>query len=247
MFDMFLPGKEIRKTHVRKGLTFSLSLLLHALLIAAIIVVPLLRAEAQLPEFKFIDVLIAPPVLPGVPPGPGRGGKTPTGPIDTTKGPKNPPPSNKPRGFMAPIDIPTEIIDENPSDFIVEEPSGPGVVGGEGDGKTPWIVGKDILPEEVNPLEKAITTIRPPRLIKKVNPVYSPIAISAHVSGSVVIEAVTDIYGRVRKTRVVSGHALLSASALEAVREWIYEPYLVTGIPKPVSFTVTVTFTLEKR
>ncbi|TFG79870.1 MAG: energy transducer TonB [Chrysiogenales bacterium] len=247
MFDMFLPGKEIRKTHVRKGLTFSLSLLLHALLIVAIIVVPLLRAEAQLPEFKFIDVLIAPPVLPGVPPGPGRGRKTPTGPIDTTKGLKNPPPTNKPRGFIAPVEIPTEIIDENPSDFIFEEPSGPGVEGGAGDGKTPWIVGKDILPEEVNPLEKAITTIRPPRLIKRVNPVYSQIAISAHVSGSVVIEAVTDIYGRVREARIIRGHALLSASALEAVREWIYEPYLINGIPRPVSFTVTVTFTLEKR
>jgi len=247
MFDLFLPGKEIRKTHVRKGLTFSLSLLLHALLIAAIIVVPLLRAEAQLPEFKFIDVLIAPPILPGVPPGPSRGGRPPDGPAHPPKGPNDPPPASGPHGFIAPVEIPTEIIDENPSDFIFEEPSGPGVEGGEGDGKTPWIVGKDILPEEVNPLEKAITTIRPPRLIKRVNPVYSPIAISAHVSGSVVIEAVTDIYGRVRKARVVSGHALLSASALEAVREWIYEPYLVNGIPKPVSFTVTVTFTLEKR
>ncbi|MFH2108390.1 MAG: energy transducer TonB [Chrysiogenia bacterium] len=247
MFNLFLPGKEIRKTHVRKGLTFSLSLLLHALLIAAIIVVPLLRAEAQLPEFKFIDVLIAPPVLPGVPPGPGRVGNPPTGPTGNPVGPKHPPPANTTRGFMAPVEIPTGIIDENPSDFIFEEPSGPGVEGGEGDGKTPWIVGKDILPEEVNPLDKAIATIRPPRLIKRVNPVYSPIAISAHVSGTVLIEAVTDIYGRVRKARVVSGHALLSASALEAVREWIYEPYLVNGIPRPVSFTVTVTFTLEKR
>ncbi len=247
MFDFFLPGNETRKKSVRKGVTLSLSLLLHALLIAAIIVVPLLRAEAQLPEFKFIDVLIAPPVLPGVPPGPGRVGNPPTGPAGNPVGPKHPPPANTSHGFMAPVEIPTGIIDENPADFITEGPSGPGVEGGEGDGKTPWIVGKDILPEEVNPLDKAITTIRPPRLIKRVNPVYSPIALAAHVSGTVLIEAVTDIYGRVRKARVVSGHALLSASALEAVREWIYEPYLVNGIPRPVSFTVTVTFTLEKR
>jgi len=247
MFDMFLSGNETRKKNVRKGLTFSLSLFLHALLIAAIIVVPLLRAEAQLPEFKFIDVLIAPPVLPGVPPGPGRVGKPTAGPAGNPVGPKNPPPTNTSRGFMAPIDIPTEISDENPADLIPAGTDGPGVEGGSGDGVRPWIFGKEIVPEEVNPLAKTMTTIRPPRLIKKVNPVYSPIAISANVSGSVVIEAVTDIYGRVRKTRVVSGHALLSASALEAVREWIYEPYLVNGIPKPVSFTVTVTFTLEKR
>ena len=109
------------------------------------------------------------------------------------------------------------------------------------------MIGDPIKPDEVDVNAVALTTIRPPRLIKRVNPDYSPIAIAAHVSGPVVIEAVTDIYGRVREARVVSGHALLSASALEAVREWIYEPYLVNGIPKPVSFTVTVTFTLENR
>jgi protein TonB len=247
MFETFLSPDGSRRRRAGKAMTYSLSLIFHAATIAAIIVVPLLRAEAQLPGFKVIDAaLLSPPIVPGVPPGPGRQGKPAAGPAGPEHGPKDPPPAARPRGFMAPVEIPTEIIDENPDELLPDGPAGPVVDGGVGDGKTPWTIADETLPDEVNSIAKAITIIQPPRLIKKVNPAYSPIAISAHVSGTVIIEAVTDIYGRVREAKVVSGHALLSASALEAVRKWIYEPYLVNGIPRPVHFTVSVIFTLEK-
>ncbi len=73
-------------------MTFSLSLLLHVALVTAVIVVPLLRAEVELPEYAVIDAaLIAPPILPGPPPGrSGRGGDKPGHVI---KDPKNPPPA----------------------------------------------------------------------------------------------------------------------------------------------------------
>jgi len=247
MFEILLSTDKAGRRSARKLATLSISLIFHAAVIAAVIVVPLLRADAGLPEFKIMDVLIAPPVLPGVPPGPGRPGRRGEGDPAITKGPKDPPPKGGPTRFMAPVDVPTEITEEDPISLIPEGPAGPGVEGGAGDGTRTWIIGEEMLAEEVKPFEMAITTIRPPRLIKKVNPVYSATAIAAHVSGPVVIAAVTDIYGRVREARVVSGHALLSMTALEAVREWIYEPYLVNGIPKPVSFTVTVIFSLEKR
>ncbi len=246
MFDTFLATNGSRTRRVRKGLTFSLSLVLHAALIAAVIVVPLLRAETSLPGFKVIDAaLIAPPILPGVPPG--RSNRPANGPGGPTKGPKNPPPVSGPHKFLAPVEIPTAIIDEEPDDFISNDLGGPGVEGGAGDGTKPWIISGPVKPDEIDVNAVAVTTIRPPRLIKRVNPDYPAAAIAARVSGPVVITAVTDIYGRVRETRIVSGHALLSNSALEAVREWIYEPYLVNGIPKPVSFTVTVIFSLETR
>ncbi len=72
-------------------------------------------------------------------------------------------------------------------------------------------------------------------------------ALAAHVVGRVEIDASTDIYGRVIEARVTSGNALLNGAALEAVKKWIYEPYLVNGIPRPVRFTVTITFSLETR
>jgi protein TonB len=246
MLDALSVAAGSRARRVRRGLAFFLSLILHAGAMAAIVVVPLLRAEGGLPGPRVIDAaLIAPPLTPGVPPGRSGGGSTagPAGP----KKQNDPSPAGGPARFMAPIEIPTEISDENPLERVLAGPEGPGVPGGAGDGARPWLFGDWIEPEEIAPSGKAMTTIRPPRLIRRVNPLYSPAAIAARVSGAVVIEAVTDIYGRVREARIVSGHALLSASALEAVRKWIYEPYLVNGIPMPVSFTVTVTFTLDRR
>lgn len=232
---------------MRKGLTFFLSLLLHVVLITALIVMPLLRAEAKLPEFKFTDVFIAPPLLPGIPPGPGRSVKPSAGPAETSKGPKNPPSTSTPRGFIAPVNIPTAISEEDPTAGIPGETSGPGVEGETGDGKSPWKLGEEIKTDELRPGAPPVTTVRAPRLIKKVNPAYPPIAIASHVSGKVEIEASTDIYGRVIEADVLRGHVLLNGAALEAVRGWIYEPYFVNGIPRAVKFTVTITFSLETR
>jgi len=43
-------------------------------------------------------------------------------------------------------------------------------------------------------------------LIKQIKPVYPQIALTARIQGVVIIEAMTDIYGRVRQARVISGH-----------------------------------------
>jgi TonB family protein len=61
----------------------------------------------------------------------------------------------------------------------------------------------------------------------------------------VIIEATTDTFGRVSEARVIKGHPLLNQAAVEAIRRWIYEPFLINGVPKPVRFTVTITFRLD--
>ncbi len=143
MLDGILSMNANKSKAVRKGLTFSLSLILHAALIAAVIVVPLLRAEASLPGFKVITAaLIAPPVLPGVPPGrSGRGGNGPGGPA---KGPKEPPRVSGPSKFLAPVEVPTEIVDEDLTDRVPVGTDGPGVEDGAGDGNRPWIIGDEL-------------------------------------------------------------------------------------------------------
>jgi len=246
MFDIFLTGNEAGKKNVRKGLTLSISLLLHAILITTIIVMPLLRAESKLPEFKFTDVLIAPPILPGVPPGPG--GK-PGRPTTTDSVPPRGGKPNGPRGgpvvLTAPGEIPTGISEEDPTDWIPQEPIGPGIEGV--DPASPWKMGEKIPGAEPSFTNKPVTPVRAPRLLKRVNPEYPPLAIQSRVAGAVVIEARTDIFGKVNETRVISGHYLLIQDALAAVRKWIYEPYLVNGIPMPVQFTVTISFNLQTR
>ena len=56
----------------------------------------------------------------------------------------------------------------------------------------------------------------------------------------------TDIRGRVIDVRVLRSIPLLDEAVVEAVRQWIYEPLLVNGRPRPVTFTVTVRFELTE-
>jgi len=85
--------------------------------------------------------------------------------------------------------------------------------------------------------------IRPPIRVKDVAPVYPAIAQSARVQGDVVIEATIDEDGKVADTRVVKSVPLLDQAALDAVRQWQYQPSLLNGVPTAVVTTVTVKFT----
>jgi protein TonB len=88
-------------------------------------------------------------------------------------------------------------------------------------------------------------SIRAPTQIKKVNPVYPPIAQSARVQGVVIIEAIIGPDGRVSDAKVLRSIPLLDAAALDAVKQWVYTPTLLNGVPVPVIMTVTVNFTLQ--
>ena len=82
----------------------------------------------------------------------------------------------------------------------------------------------------------------PPKLIKEVDPVYPEIARQAKVEGNVVLEATTDIYGRVHNIKVLNSIPLLDQAAIEALRQWVYEPAIIDGQPKAVTFTVNMNF-----
>ena len=95
-------------------------------------------------------------------------------------------------------------------------------------------------------LAKAIRVggqVRPPIKIKEVAPVYPAIAQSARVQGDVVIEATIDQEGKVADARVVKSVPLLDQAALDAVRQWEYQPSLLNGVPTAVVTTVTIKFT----
>jgi protein TonB len=84
-----------------------------------------------------------------------------------------------------------------------------------------------------------------PRLVKRVEPLYPEIARLSRVQGTVILEATTDIYGRVAAVKVLRSVPLLDAAAVDAVRQWIYEPLVVNGRPRGVVFTVTLRFELK--
>jgi protein TonB len=86
----------------------------------------------------------------------------------------------------------------------------------------------------------------PPVKLHDVAPVYPDLAREARVEGVVVIECRIDTAGHVADARVLSGHLLLDAAALDAVRQWRYRPTLLNGRPVAVLMTVTVRFSLRR-
>ena len=95
---------------------------------------------------------------------------------------------------------------------------------------------------------KAVGEIKPPKLIKKVEPVYPEEARKLGVEGVVILEAITYENGDVVRLKVLrSKDPLLSQAAIDAVNRWKYEPFYLKGRPTPIIFTVTVIFKLKER
>jgi protein TonB len=82
-------------------------------------------------------------------------------------------------------------------------------------------------------------------LVHRVQPEYPPLARSARIQGAVVVHAVIAKDGTIENLRVISGHPMLVPSALEAIRQWRYRPYVLNGEPVEVETQVTVNFVLS--
>ncbi len=90
-----------------------------------------------------------------------------------------------------------------------------------------------------------IKEIERPRLIKSVPPKYPKEALKVRVEGEVVLDAVADEQGKVVKIVKKTGHPLLTDAAIDALRQWQYEPYVLNNEPRKVRFTVRVNFRLH--
>jgi protein TonB len=81
-------------------------------------------------------------------------------------------------------------------------------------------------------------------LIRKVQPVYPPLAKTARIQGPVVLFAVISRAGTIDNLRVLSGHPMLVPAALDAVKQWQYRPYILNHEPIEVETQITVNFVL---
>jgi protein TonB len=84
--------------------------------------------------------------------------------------------------------------------------------------------------------------IRPPTKIATVEPVMPEVARQAGIRGVVIVEITIDTEGAIKVAKILRSIPLLDQAALEAVRQWRYEPTRLNGIPVPVIMTVTVNF-----
>jgi TonB family protein len=85
------------------------------------------------------------------------------------------------------------------------------------------------------------------KIMKKVQPVYPLEAAQAGISGTVRLHVILAKDGTVEQLELLSGHPLLAQAALDAVRQWTYQPTLLNGSPVEVDTTIDVIFNLNPR
>jgi protein TonB len=237
---LFVPERNARL----RGVALPLAALAHGLLALLLIVLPLMQS-GDLPRVEFKSLFLAPPPpVPVLPPPKGRPHagravariKPVTQRVNFESGP-----------LTAPVDIPTSITEES-LDWGGADAGIPGGVDyGAAGGYPKDLIGQalyDVIGDEAAPV-RVVGEVRMPRLLKRVEPDYPEIARQARVQGTVILEATTDIYGRVVSVKVLRSVPLLDEAAVDAVRLWVYEPMVINGRPRGVTFTVTVRFELK--
>jgi periplasmic protein TonB len=219
--------------------------------------------EALLLGAMLLWPLITPAVLPGLfnvtptPPYPGGGGSA-----EKPATPAHPPTSSSkpvPCLYCAKPAAPTPTRPFNDRSASSGD-SAPGVgEGGTGGpaGPGPWIPGADPggtpleikkpePPEHKSPLHRS-EGVMAAALIYKVQPQYPTLARNIHLAGTVYLRATIGTDGTVRQLEVISGHPILANSALQAVRQWRYQPTRLSGEPVEVETFITVNFVLDQQ
>ncbi len=123
-------------------------------------------------------------------------------------------------------------------------------------GEAPSIDGSQ--PSSVEPFAMSVSNSKEPtaplpvggdvvsaKLLKSVPPVYPPAARTQRVGGDVKIDALIDVSGNVSTMKVLSGPTMLHQAAMNALKQWKYEPAKLDGNPTPMHLTVIVQFRLQ--
>jgi TonB family protein len=76
--------------------------------------------------------------------------------------------------------------------------------------------------------------------------VYPRTARENLIQGTVVLKAIINTKGDVVELSVIPGDPELTQSAIEAVKQWKYKPFLLDGQPAEVETTVQINFTLSR-
>jgi protein TonB len=238
----------------RRSWSLAVSLLAQSLLIAVAVLIPLL-ATNTLPAQQWVDLLLEPP-----PPAAAPKPRTPERPRQAQPKPQRADDS----AFRTPAVIPekvallTDAEDQRRNDEGIERAAG--VVGGLPGGIPGGMLALQKRPLEVKPppdpappqprdpappLVEVGGKVQAAKLLQRVEPVYPPIARQARISGTVRLEAIIAADGRIRELKVISGHPLLVQSALDAVRQWRYQPTLLNNTTVEVLTHIDVNYTLR--
>jgi periplasmic protein TonB len=244
MFEEMVVSNQKNKA-TNKPWTVFISMLLQVGFLAILILIPLIYTEA-LPRAMISSIMLAPPPPPPPPPPPAAVQVVKVKPVAHLM---------EAGKLVAPKVIPKDIK-------IIKEEDQPdmgmgiagGVPGGVAGGSMGGVIGGVIggagsapPPPKVTP--KRVTVggnVQAARLVNRVQPLYPPLARQTRISGTVKLHAIIGKSGVVEQLQVVSGHPLLVQSALDAVKQWRYQPTLLNGDPVEVDTEIDVIFSLAQ-
>jgi len=242
--EMVISSPNPKKTN--KGWTVVVSTVFQVGFLAILILIPLIYTEA-LPKTMMATMLMAPPPPPPPPPPPAAVQVVHVKPqahlMDAGK-------LVQPRAI--PHDV--KIIKEDAEPDMSVGMSG-GVPGGVAGGSMGGVLGGVIggmgtappppKPKQTGPLRVG-GNVQAARIINRVQPVYPPLARQTRISGTVRLHAIIGKDGTIQQLEVMNGHPLLQQAALDAVRQWRYQPTLLNGDPVEVDTTIDVIFSLNQ-
>jgi protein TonB len=242
MFDeMVVSSPNPKKTN--KPWTVILSMVFQTAFLAVLILIPLIYTEA-LPKTMMATLLVAPPPPPPPPP-------PPIAQIVHVKPQVHLMDAGK---LVTPKVIPKDIkiIKEDAPDMSAGMTGG--VVGGVAGGQMGGVIGGVIggvgaAPPPPKPTQTRIRqggNVTAAKLVNRVQPQYPPLARQTRISGTVRLHAIIGKAGQVEQLEVMSGHPLLVQAALDAVRQWKYQPTQLNGEPVEVDTTIDVIFSLNQ-
>ena len=242
--EMVVSSPNPKKTN--EPWTVFVSMLFQVAFLSILILIPLIYTEA-LPKTMMATMLTAPPPPPPPPPPPATAQVVHVKPqahlMDAGK-------------LMAPKVIPKEvkIIKEDAEPDMGAVGMTGGVPGGVAGGSMGGVLGGVIggmggAPPPPKPKGgplKVGGNVQAARIVNRVQPVYPPLARQTRISGTVRLHAIIGKDGTIQSLEVLSGHPLLQQAALDAVRQWRYQPTLLNGDPVDVDTTIDVIFSLNQ-
>ncbi len=228
----------------RRGRTTTFAIFLEICLIGLMVLMPLIFTEA-LPKQQLMTFLVAPPPPPPPPP-------PAAAPVKIVKQVQTDIVNGE---LRTPTKIPQKVQmikeDEAPPPVMGSSGVIGGVPGGIPGGQMGGVIGGIIsstpvaVPKVATPQRVRVSQgVSAGLLVRRVNPVYPPLARQARISGQVVLRAVISKDGSIENLTLVSGHPMLAPAAIDAVKQWKYRPYLLNGEPVEVDTEVLVNFTL---
>ena len=241
---MFEQSILIDREHGKRTGALAVSITMQALAVSFLLLVPLLFND-RLPDVRPWTVLSLPPIPLPPPPEPVVHESIAT--TTTT--------SLAPRPmfhlFPTPTRVPSGPIVIDTTMPVLNDAIGIGVPGPAfGPAPMPTQIAVAPAPAVVTPpqIDKPRAVggdVQAAKILKKVLPIYPPLAISARISGTVHLVGIIAKDGTVQKLEIVSGHPFLVRAAVDAVRQWVYKPTLLNGEAIEVIAPIDVIFNLR--